>query len=192
MNFELPWIKCGVIAELTTKLEQVSPQFGKTVLQKMVFLLQEVYHVNVGYDFGFHTFGPFAAELLGDLNFAESMGFVTVKSVEETGGNGYVIESGDIIEGVLQSPTVSPFLSQHKEAIAALVKGFGDKTAKELELLTTIIYLNKEIMWDTNKLTLAEAISKIRELKPKFSDSEILNGMIELKTKHDVNLVFAA
>ena len=55
-----------------------------------------------------------------------------------------------------------------------------------------MIYLNKEIMWDTNKLTLAEAISKIRELKPKFSDSEILNGMIELKTKHDVNLVFAA
>jgi uncharacterized protein YwgA len=192
MNFELPWIKCGVIAELTTKLEPVSPQFGKTVLQKMVFLLQEVYHVNVGYDFGFHTFGPFAAELLGDLNFAESMGFVTVKSVEETGGNGYVIESGDIIEGVLQNPAVSPFLSQHKEAIDALVKGFGNKTAKELELLTTIIYLNKEIMWDANKLTQEEAISKIRELKPKFSAGEIVDGMIELKTKHHVDLVFAA
>ncbi len=188
MNFELPWVKCGVIAELTKQLERVSPQFGKTVLQKMVFLLQEVHRVDVGYDFGFHTFGPFAAELLGDLNFAENMGAVSVKSVEQTGGNGYVIESGSNIENILQKAT--PFLTQHQEAIHALVKEFGKKSAKELELLTTIIYLNKEIQWDADKLSQADAISKIRELKPKFSENEVLCGMRELKTKHQVDLVF--
>ena len=190
MNFELPWTKCGVIADLTKRLTGVSPQFGKTVLQKMVFLLQEVQHVDVGYEFGFHTFGPFAGELLGDLDFAERMGAVQVKSVEGAYGNGYVIEPGENIGEIVAR--AEPFLTQHGKELDALVAAFGAKTAKDLELLTTIIYLNKEIMWDEKKMTRTEAVGKIRELKPKFTDRDVLRGMTELTAKHHVNLVFAA
>ena len=190
MNFELPWNQCGVIAELTKRLKDVSPQFGKTALQKMVFLLQEIYKVDVGYSFGFHTFGPFAGELLGDLDFAERMGAVQVKSVEGSYGNGYLIEPGEKISEFLGR--AKPFLSQHRQAIDALVAAFGSKTAKDLELLTTIIYLNKEIMWDEVKMTRAEAIGKIRELKPKFTDTDVRRGMTELETRHGLTLVFAA
>jgi len=190
MNFELPWQQCGVIADLTRRLKDVSPQFGKTALQKMVFLLQEVYKVDVGYSFGFHTFGPFAGELLGDLDFAERMGAVQVKSVEGAYGNGYLIEPGESIGEIVAR--AEPFLTQHSKALGALVGEFGAKTAKELELLTTIIYLNKEIMWDEKKMTRTEAVGKIRELKPKFTERDVLRGMSELETQHQVKLVFAA
>ena len=190
MNFELPWIQCGVIADLTKRLEGVSPQFGKTALQKMVFLLQEIYKVDVGYSFGFHTFGPFAGELLGDLDFAERMGAVQVKSVEGSYGNGYLIEPGAHIKEIFAK--AEPFLKQHGKELDALVSAFGTKTAKDLELLTTIIYLNKEIMWDEQKMTRTEAVGKIRELKPKFTDTDVRRGMTELETRHGVTLVFAA
>ena len=190
MNFELPWNQCGVIADLTKRLKDVSPQFGKTALQKMVFLLQEIYKVDVGYSFGFHTYGPFAGELLGDLNFAERMGAVQVKSVEGSYGNGYLIEPGDKIGDIVAR--AEPFLTKHGKELDALVAAFGSKTAKDLELLTTIIYLNKEIMWDENKMTRTEAIGKIRELKPKFTDTDVRRGMAELTDKHHVSLVFAA
>ena len=179
---------CGLIADLTKRLDNVSPQFGKTVLQKMVFLLQEVYHVDAGYSFGFHTFGPFSSDLLGDLDIAENSGVVVVNSGESAYGHGYVIKPGERIEDCLTD--ADDFLKTNNQSITKLVSAFGGKTAKELELLTTILYLNKEIRLDTDKLTRDEAISKIRELKPKFTKSEVVKGMTELKTKHDIQLVF--
>lgn len=189
MNFELPWTQCGVIADLTQRLKDVSPQFGKTALQKMVFLLQEVYKVDVGYSFGFHTFGPFAGELLGNLDFAERMGAVVVKSVEGTYGYGYSIEPGEHVMDVREK--AKDFLSQHKKSMDDLVDEFGEKNAKQLELLTTIIYLNKEIMFDEHKMPRDEAIKKIRELKPKFTINEVSEGMVELENQHKFQLKFA-
>ena len=181
---------CGLIADLTKRLDDVSPQFGKTVLQKMVFLLQEVYEVDAGYSFGFHTFGPFAPELLGDLDMAETSEAVIVKSVDGGSGHGYVIKPGEGMEKCLKE--AEEFLHANSSNISALVSAFGTKNAKELELLTTILYLNKEIMFDVTKMTRAEAIGKIRELKPKFSDAEVESGMTELEIQHNVKLVFAA
>lgn len=182
-------VHCGLIADLTKRLKGISPQFGKTVLQKMVFLLQEVYGVDAGYSFGFHTFGPFAPELLGDLDIAETYGAVVVKSGEGGYGHGYVIEPGGQIDACLAD--ADAFLRANGHAITTLVSAFGGKTAKELELLTTIVYLNKEIMFDESKMTRAEAVGKIRELKPKFTDSDVRCGMDELEKKHHVNLMFA-
>ena len=179
---------CGLIADLTKRLEAVSPQFGKTVLQKMVFLLQEVYGVDAKYSFSFHTFGPFAPELLGDLDMAESYGAVVVKSVNDGCGHGYVIESGARVKECMAD--AEGFLKANSTQIENLVSAFGGKTAKELELLTTIIYLNKEIKFDTDKMTRNAAIGKIRELKPKFTEKEIRDGMSKLESAHKITLVF--
>ena len=178
---------CGLIADLTKRLDKISPQFGKTVLQKMVFLLQEIYGVDAKYTFGFHTFGPFSPELLGDLDMAETYGAVDVKSVND-GGHGYVIEPGARIEECLAD--ANEFLKANSRHIENLVSAFGRKTAKELELLTTIIYLNKEIRFDVNTMTRDAAVDKIRELKPKFAEKEIRDAMITLESTHHVQLLF--
>jgi len=37
-TFDLPWNKYGIIVDLAKRLECVSPQFGKTALQKTIIL----------------------------------------------------------------------------------------------------------------------------------------------------------
>ena len=39
----IPWNRYALTAELAKRLDGLSPQFGKTALQKVVFFLQEVY-----------------------------------------------------------------------------------------------------------------------------------------------------
>jgi len=188
MKFELPWNQCGVISELTKKLSTTSPQFGKTVLQKMVFLLQEVHHVDLGYSFNFYTYGPFAAELLGDLDFAQRVGAVEVLAVGLEVGHGYKIIPGKKVDEILQR--TCSFLKENMSGIDAVVDSFGKKTAKELELLTTIVYLNKEVTSNEMTMTESDAVLKIRELKPKYSDNEVKQGLHELVTIHRLNLGF--
>jgi len=51
IQFTEKWDQYGLMAELALKLKGVSPQFGKTVLQKLVYILQEIYRVPCGYDY---------------------------------------------------------------------------------------------------------------------------------------------
>ncbi|MDD2599835.1 MAG: hypothetical protein PHO37_11505 [Kiritimatiellae bacterium] len=99
-----------------------------------------------------------------------------------------MIKPGERIEACLED--ADGFLKTNTLHIKNLVSAFGGKSAKELELLTTIIYLNKETKHDAEKMTYDQAIGKIRELKPKFTENEIRSGMTELKTKHRLQLVF--
>ena len=90
----IPWPRYGLIAELAHRLDGLSPQFGKTVLQKMVFLLQELHDIDCGYDFTLYTYGPFASLLLQDLDLAESLKGVDVHPAEGVAG-GYTIKPGE-------------------------------------------------------------------------------------------------
>lgn len=45
------WKKVGLISYLTKKFNQIKAQFGKTAMMKYLYILQEVYNVQLGYDF---------------------------------------------------------------------------------------------------------------------------------------------
>ena len=79
-SINTPWHRYALVAELTSRLEGKSPWFGKTALQKLVYILQEAFDVDCGYDFQLYTHGPFTSQLLADLDLAESFGAVTSKS----------------------------------------------------------------------------------------------------------------
>lgn len=191
MNDGLNWDRYGLIADLAVELKaKNSPQFGKTVLQKLVFLLQEVFGVDMEYSFGFHTYGPFAAELLSDLDLAQCIGAVQVEPVRPDEGSGYRIEPGPAAETARSR--ACGFLTEHREAINKLVGSFGGKSAKELELLTTIIYLNKEVQSLGSSTPESEAIRWIRELKPRFSETDVRAAISDLRAKHGIVLSFAA
>lgn len=179
----------GVITDLAVQLqEREAQQFGKTALQKLIFLLQEVYKVDMGYHFGFYTYGPFAAELLNDLDFAQCIGAVTIESADPAAGSGYRIQAGLMATDTMER--ASKFLTEHRGVINSLLDSFGKKSAKELELLTTIIYLNKEVK--PLDISQSDAIRWIRELKPRFTEHEVQSAIRELTTRHGIDLSFAA
>ena len=60
-------LRLSLPAVLARRLEGRSPQFGKTVLMKFAYLLQEIYGIPLGYRFSLYTYGPYSKEVLADF-----------------------------------------------------------------------------------------------------------------------------
>lgn len=187
VSLEIPWQRYALIAELAKRLEGRCPQFGKTALQKMVYLLQEVYHIDCGYDFELYTYGPFASKLLQDLDLVEHIDGVTVHPVNSLMG-GYVINPGEKFDVVRKKGLGFLDRQDVEKAISSLVDDFGDYSAKDLELRSTIIYVQRDFMRQGRRPSADEVNHIVKQVKPKFSDHEIRAAVDELKQKNYIEL----
>src|SRR5450759_734982 len=113
----VPWDRYALIADLARRLDGISPQFGKTALEKLVYFLQEVYAVDCGYDFELYSYGPYSAQLLSDLDMVKGFGAV---AVERTSA-GYDIKPAAEADAV--RARAKEFLDSYKttQALASLV-----------------------------------------------------------------------
>ncbi len=186
MKTNIPWEKYALITELAEQLKDRSPQFGKTVLQKMVYLLQELYGVNCGYTFDLYMYGPFSSGLLQDLDLVESMGGVSVVPVV-FGTGGYRILPGEHSESLKKKAT--DFLSDEKitSALNMLVEDFGNYQAKELELRSTIIYVSKDMRRSGNPVSRLDLLRIVKEIKPKFTDAEVQQAIDEMEKRGHIS-----
>jgi uncharacterized protein YwgA len=182
VSLNIPWNRYGLIAELAHRLHGKSHQFGKTILQKMVFLLQEVYGVKCGYQFDLYTYGPFTSQVLQDLDLVESLGGVKVYPVI-SGYGGYLIVPGDKNDSLREK--AKDFLQDAKvsDAIDNLLKEFGSFNAKELELISTIVYVERDMKTKTigQPLTRDKMVQIVSGLKPKFSQKGIVDVIDKLE-----------
>lgn len=171
VQFTEKWDQYGLMAELALKLEGVSPQFGKTVLQKLVYILQEVYRVPCGYDYILYNYGPYSEELADDLSFFASMDGVRV---EWSRGLGYEIKKAGKTKHFRERG--EDFLNRYASEINEAIDKFGVMNAKELELRSTIIYVSEEEPLDKNDL-----LDRVKDIKPHFTVDEIDNAYQELE-----------
>ena len=182
MKINIPWNRYALIAELADRLKDRCPQFGKTALQKMVYLLQEVYGVDCGYRFDLYTYGPFSSELLQDLDLVENIGGVNVVPVI-SGTGGYQILPGKHSEALKNK--AMDFLSDEKVAssLHKLVADFGNYWAKDLELRSTIIYAAKDLRRSGNPVSRSDLVRIVREIKPRFTDAEVQQAIHEMEER---------
>ncbi|ABI67511.1 YwgA family protein [Syntrophomonas wolfei] len=171
IQFTEKWDQYGLMAELALKLEGVSPQFGKTVLQKLVYILQEIYRVPCGYDYILYNYGPYSEALADDLSFFASMDGV---KVEWNRRLGYEIKKAERTSHFRERG--KDFLTQHASQIDEVIKEFGSMNAKELELRSTILYVSKEEPLDKSDL-----LDRVKDIKPHFTVGEIDNAYQELE-----------
>lgn len=171
IQFTEKWGQYGLMAELALKLEGISPQFGKTVLQKLFYILQEIYQVPCGYDYILYNYGPYSDELADDLNFFASMDGVSIVWGQ---GLGYQIKKAG--ETVHFRERGKDFLTRYASQIEDVIKEFGGMNARELELRSTIIYVSREEPLEKNEL-----LNRVKEIKPHFTDSEIDYAYQELQ-----------
>ncbi len=167
VQFSERWNQYGLIADLAVKLKDVSPQLGKTVMQKMVYILQEVYGVPCDYDYILYNYGPYSGVLAEDLVFFESLEGVSIN----WGRNmGYEILPGAKAGHFIKR--AHEFIEKYEHQINTAIENFGTMTAREIELQSTIIYVSKE-----NGTNLEQ---RIKEIKPHFSVEEIRNSIEQL------------
>ena len=101
-----------------------------------------------------------------------------INSMEAESCSGYVGYS----ISVKGCPGDKSFSGAYKNEIEELLDLFGEKSAKELELSTTIIYLYRNFkmnFWDCSKETIA---NDVHEIKPHFSLETIKKEYEHLET----------
>jgi uncharacterized protein YwgA len=155
--------RMAVIAEIVER-KQGRGRLGKTAMQKLLYLLQEGYGVDIGYRFDLYTYGPYASRVMSDLDYARNINLLAIRYAPE---EGYEISLGSSIASL-----DSYRRTVHETAglrVEALMSHFGDMNAKELELHATVYY----VLNDDRSQSKSQVISLVQELKPKFEGPQI-------------------
>lgn len=166
----------ALVAFLIAQAAQARNKLGKKAIQKKVHLIHELGGVDTGYRFSFYTYGPFSANLAGDLDVIANSGGAKVSYDERD--NHYQIDPAENTERMIQRG--KEFIEKNRAAIEGVLETFGSRTAKGLELFSTIAYLHRharqEEFEDDHKLA-----EHVRSLKPKYSETEIEKAISEVK-----------
>lgn len=179
MSSEKKWLdKIGLMAALVEKAP--AQTLGRTAIMKLAYFLQVLKKVPLGYDFRLHTYGPFDSDVLDDLGYAGIFGAVKEKTVIQSKGYRYEIKPGKRCAGVQQKSQA--WLEQHREAIDWVVQEFGNLTAADLELISTIVYVDRENHKE-GKFPLQKLAKQVREIKPRFTEAEVLSKCREASEK---------
>jgi uncharacterized protein YwgA len=161
-------VRKAVLAELT---KRVSGKLGRTGVMKMMYLLQAVKGVELGYSFRLYNYGPYDGQVLDDLNIAEREGVVRSEAFEWQGGSGYVIKSGQNSEQVLQQ--VQDELKPLDNAIGWVTTQFGNRSASDLEVLSTIIFVDQACKEAGETIRPTELAKRVHEIKPHHAVEKI-------------------
>ncbi len=141
------------------------PGIGKTAMMKCIYFLQEIEKVPLDYSFDIYTYGPYSSEVMEEIDYARQNGLLDIKWVIYPNGmQGYAISALET------SPT------KYDRDIEEIINVFGSKTAKELELFSTILFVQRthgNNKWRKDKDSICKSV---QEIKPRFSYEEIGSG----------------
>lgn len=179
LRCQIPWERYGLIAAIVRELYPRSPQLGKTVLQKVVYLLQDLAGVPIGYRFQFYTYGPFSVELLEDLDLVEGLGGVKIHRVVSLTG-GFDIVPGGRADDLIRKAGNWLEGRGANDAISRVVEDYGHLSARDLELRATVVYVVRDLelrgtVGDNDRVK-----EVVKDLKPRFGAPEIEDAVQEL------------
>lgn len=143
---------------------------GRTALMKYMYLLQIVRGLPLNYRFTLYSYGPFDSDVLVDLSIAESLEGVATELELYSGGYGYKIKPSSNSEWLKER--AEKFLSRYSKDIDWVIKKFGSFTSAELELVGTIVYVDRED--GGTKKRLEQIARLVHEVKPHFSEDKVL------------------
>ena len=146
------------------ELEGKSGRLGKKAAQKLMHILSSVSGGQSGYRFSFYTYGAFSSALASDLDIASSLGLIKISY--EPSENSYSITAGKGAAEYIRKHVPQADLNY----VSSVWKDFSGKSAKELELLSTVLFL-----YDEEHLgAMSEEMSnRVLELKPKYTLPEV-------------------
>jgi uncharacterized protein len=156
----------------------VPVKLGRTGIMKLAYFLQTAKGVPLGYHFRLYTYGPFDSDVLSDLDEVCSTGAVTSEMVTFASSYGYEFTPGPKL-AVLQRLAASA-LATHQDAIAWALEKYGRKSAADLELLSTIVYAEREAYQGRQGISFVGLGRRVKQIKPRFGDSTILQNIKDL------------
>jgi uncharacterized protein len=179
MNAQERWLfRLAVLSEL---VEQAPGRLGRTAIMKLAYFLQTVKEVPLGYNFRLYTYGPYDSDVLTHLSQAEAMRAVKSKVVRNPSGYGYEFEPGpklDEVKGLIKAG-----LTAHQGAVNWVVSEFSTMTAADLELVSTIVYADREAGRNGRTLSIEDLCRQVSQIKPRFALVYIRNRVDLMMSK---------
>lgn len=176
-NADKTWDRLAAIVRIVKEAQ--SYRFGRTSLMKVLYFLKTLKGVPVGFDFKLYTYGPFDRRVLEDLDYAEALGAVCSEAVTYSGGYRYELKPGPKAEEIERM--ADRFLAEHGDDIRELVERFGGYSALDLEMLSTLIFVDRAAADNKEDLSDLEAVRRVRDVKPYLSKENIRNSVDTLK-----------
>ena len=161
-------------AYLVKNYESTIP-IGKKAVQKLVYLCQDLYRVPTGYHFTLYTFGPFSRDLSADIDILSNLDVISVKYDDDH--DAFHISPGTRCDKYIREG--SRFIASNEEKIVRLLKQFRNRTARDLELSATMLYLIGHSPQGRNSDE--DTVGKLLQLKPKYTKKEARARLSELK-----------
>ncbi len=178
-NALVPWNRYALITELARRLAHRRPQFGKTALQKIVYLLTDLFGIPTGYEFEFYNYGPFSSQLHQDLDLVAHIGGVVVEDYSAEFA-GYVISPGERADALIEKGADFIRSSEVDKALSRVVDEFGGFSASELELRATILFVDRDLAARRKTATRDTIIDIVEKLKPRFERYDIESALEEM------------
>jgi uncharacterized protein YwgA len=159
------------VAVITALVQRSQSSMGRTALMKLIYFLQNLQKVPLGYAFRLYTYGPYEAQVLEDLKFAEIQGAVKSTLVRYPTGYGYEIETAECADVVIERNRCD--LAAHQAALDQVIADFGGRTAIDLEMAGTIVYVDQTSQISGETLSLSDITSQVHAIKPRLSVARI-------------------
>jgi hypothetical protein len=176
MNDEL-MKRIAVLSRLVKRTQGAS--LGRTAIMKLAYFLTVLRDVPLGYRFSLYSYGPFDSTVLQDVDFGSSLGALRSQPVRYPSGDGYLIQPGSSSDEI--ELLEKDFLDAHETAIDWVATEFGNLTAAELELLSTIVYVDREFAG--TPISKDDLARRVHDIKPHFLETRTLSRIEDLKTK---------
>jgi len=148
---------------------------------KLTYLLQTVEGVPLGYNFRLYTYGPFDEDVLNDISQAENMQAVVSTMISFSGADGYGYEFASGATAGQVRALVAERINPYQDKMDWVIDKFGGRNAADLELLTTIIYADRDCLGRTPSVSLDELARRVREIKPRFSNEHVKQNINHLR-----------
>jgi len=176
--------RIALIAEL---IGRAPTSLGRTALMKCLFFLKVLRNVPLPYNFRLYTYGPFDSDVLDDLRYAESLGAVESRLVSFPGGRAYEYQRGPKAKELERQ--AGEFPARHKESINWVLNEFGNRTAVDLEVASTLVYVDRALAEKNVRTTIAELARKVHDVKPHLALDAIEREACALKERNFLTAV---
>jgi uncharacterized protein YwgA len=186
MNVDQDWMLR--LAVMSTLVKDAPQKPGRTVLMKLAYLLQEVKGVPLGYRFELYNYGPYDSTVLSDLSQAATLKAIKSSVVHYPSGDGYEYSTNEKGHSIL-SRKVAGALAEHEESIKWVLDEFGSDSASRLELISTIVFAEREMTRKNQPRLASELCRRVKGIKPHFSESVILDTITALAEKKLISVI---
>lgn len=173
-------LRRSVIAALAMRRKEL----GRTAVMKLVYFLQAVRDVPLGYNFRIYTYGPYDGQVLDDLQATESAGAVRSESYEYDFGTGYSISATTAAHELARTAD-----ERFNQDLDWAVAEFGEQSAVELELASTIIFVDKRNASAGIQQSAEDLAEAVREMKPHITLDRISREVRHLYSRSFIRSV---